>query len=128
MRTHIANTGAERRKARRFALDIPVLFRWMDDGQTACEGAGFCRDISTRGVFVIAFCALPPLASALELMVLLPPLNPQGPALRLCSTASVVRVERVGRATGLGIASAFGHFEDSEASSFPEEKFSIPCS
>lgn len=128
MRTHIANTGAEWRKARRFALDIPVLFRWMDDGQTACEGAGFCRDISTRGVFVIAFCALPPLASALELMVLLPPLDTQGHAMRLCSTGSVVRVERMGQATGLGIASAFGHFEDSEASSFPEEKVSIPCS
>jgi len=49
---HAANTGVERRKARRFVLEIPVLFRWMDDQQTACEGAGFCRDISTGGVFL----------------------------------------------------------------------------
>ena len=128
LQTQPAQIGAERRKARRFVLDIPALFCWVDDGQTAYEGAGFCRDISTGGVFVIAFCAVPPLSHALELMVLLPPLKPQGPALRLCSTGSVVRVERLGRATGLGIASAFGHFEDSEASSIPEEKFSISCS
>jgi|SRR5690348_1461513 len=125
---HTAKSGAERRKARRFVLEIPVLFRWMDDQQTAREGAGFCRDISTGGVFLIAFCAVPPLSHPLDLMVLLPPLNPRGPAMRLCSSGSVVRTEPVGQAIGLGVASNFGHFEDSEASSFPEEKVPIPCS
>jgi hypothetical protein len=100
----------------------------MDDRQTACEGAGFCRDISTGGLFVIAFHALPPVASAVELVVLLPPFNPQGPAVRLCSTGSVVRVEPVGEAMGLGIASTFGSLDDSEASSFPEKKVSFSCS
>ncbi|HKW66267.1 MAG TPA: PilZ domain-containing protein [Terriglobales bacterium] len=109
-------------------MEIPVLFRWMDDRQTACEGAGFCRDISTGGVFVIAFCAVPPLSHPLELMVLLPRLNPRAPAMRLCSSGSVVRVEPVGEATGLGIASAFGDFGDSKASSFPEDKISLPSS
>jgi PilZ domain len=125
--THIAKTGAERRRTRRFVLEIPVLFRWMDDRQTACEGAGFCRDISTGGVFVVASCAVPPLARSLELMVLLPPFNPQGPAMRLYSTGSVVRVEPVGEAMGLGIASTFGSFDDSEASSFPEKKTPSPA-
>ena len=125
---HAAKTGAERRKARRFVLEIPVLFRWTDDQQAACEGAGFCRDISTGGVFVIAFCAVPPLSHPLDLMVLLPPLNPRGPAMQLCSSGSVVRAEPVGQAIGLGIASNFGHFEDSKASSFPEEKISLPSS
>ncbi len=100
----------------------------MDDRQNACEGAGFCRDISINGVFVIAFCAVPPLARPLELMVLLPPFNPQGSVMRLCSTGSVVRVEPVGEATGLGIASAFGDFDNLEASSFREEKVSLSCS
>jgi hypothetical protein len=125
---HAANTGAERRKARRFVVEIPVLFRWIDDRQSACDGAGFCRDISTRGAFVIAFCAVPPLSQPVDLMVLLPRLHPRGPAMRLCSSGSVVRSEPVGQAIGLGIASNFGHFEDSEASSFPEEKIPIPCS
>lgn len=128
VQSHAARTGAERRKARRFVVEIPVLFRWKDDQQTACEGVGFCRDISTGGVFVIAFCAVPPLSHPLELMVLLPRLNPRGPVMRLCSSGSVVRSEPVGQAIGLGIASSFGHFEDSEASSFPEEKVPIPCS
>lgn len=127
MQRQIAKAVVERRNARRFVLEIPVLFRWMDDRQTACEGAGFCRDISTEGVFVIAFCAVPPLAHPLEVMVLLPPFNPQASAMRLCSTGSVVRVESVGQATGLGIATVFGHFEDSEASSFPEEKVPFPA-
>jgi hypothetical protein len=125
--THTAKTGAERRKARRFALEIPVLFRWMDDRHTACEGAGFSRDNSTRGVLVIA-CAAPALARSLELMVLLPPLNPTGPGMRLRSSGSVVRVEPLGEAIGLGIASVFSNMEDSEASSFPEEKVPFPCS
>lgn len=130
MQTHIAKPVAERRRAPRFVLEIPVLFRWLDDRQTACEGAGFCRDISIKGVFVIAFCAAPPLARPLELMVLLPPLNPKGSAMRLCSTGSVVRVEPAGEATGLGIASAFGDFDNSDhqASPFPQEKVSFPCS
>jgi PilZ domain len=124
----IANSGAERRKARRFVLEIPVLFRWLNDGQTAREGAGFCRDISTRGVFVIASSAAPALARSLELMVLLPPLNPTGPGMRLRCSGSVVRVEPLGEAIGLGIASVFSNMEDSEASSSPEEKVAFPCS
>jgi hypothetical protein len=126
--THTLETGAERRKARRFVLEIPVLFRWMDDGQRACEGAGFCRDISTSGVFVISCSAAPPLARKLDLVVLLPSLSPAGPAMQLCSTGSVVRVEPIGKGVGLGIASAFSGLKDSKASSFPEEKSSAPCS
>jgi hypothetical protein len=118
----------ERRKTRRFVLEIPALFRWMDDGQRPCEGAGFCRDISTSGVFVTTFSAAPPLARKLDLVVLLPPLSPAGSAMQLCSTGSVVRVEPIGKGVGLGIVSAFGDFGDSDrpASSFPEEK--VPCS
>jgi hypothetical protein len=115
---HVANTGGEHRKARRFVVEIPVLFRWIDDRQTACEGAGFCRDISTSGVFVITFSAIPPVCHPVDLMVLLPHLNAGGPAMRLCSNGSVVRVEAVGQAIGLGITSNFGHLENSEASSF----------
>ena len=123
-------TAAERRQARRFALEIPVLFRWVDNGQTACEGAGFCRDISTRGVFVVASAGAPPLGCKLDLMVLLPALNPRGPALRLHSTGSVVRVEHMGDEVGVGIFCRFGHFEDSDrlASSTLQENVPFPCS
>lgn len=113
----------ERRKARRFALEIPVVFRWGgDDGQSRCEGAGFCRDISTHGVFVIAFTVAPPVAGNLDLMVLLPPLNPSSPAMRLCANGMVVRVEPMEDRVGLGIASTFGDLDSSDMASSPVEK------
>lgn len=120
----------ERRKARRFTLEVPVVFRWAGDGQTACEGAGFCRDISINGLFVIAFSAVPPLGRKLDLMVLLPPLNPKAPALRLCSSGSVVRLEPSEEGVGVGIISAFGDFEnpDHPASSLSMVKAAFPCS
>jgi len=119
----------ERRRARRFALEIPVLLRWVDEGQTACESAGFCRDISTRGVFVIACSAVPFLSCQLDLVVLLPPFNPKAPAMRLCSSGSVVRVEPTEEGVGVGIASAFGDFENMDRpASISQEKAAIPCS
>jgi PilZ domain-containing protein len=120
---YTASAAAEQRKARRFALEAPVVFSWSD-GQTVCEGAGFSRDISTRGLFVIVCSAAPLLACQVELMVLLPPLSPGTPAMRLRSSGSVVRVKNLGKGTGLGITCAFGDFENSDppASSFSEEK------
>lgn len=119
----------DRRKARRFALEIPAVFRWRgDDGQSRCEGAGFCRDISTCGVFVITFTVTPPLAGKLELIVLLPPLNPSAPAMRLCANGTVVRVEPMEDRVGLGIASTFCDMDSSNMASSPvEEKPSISC-
>src|SRR5689334_3373869 len=58
VQAHAAKAGAERRKASRFVGESPVRFRWKEDQGTACEGAGFCPDISTRGVFGIASCAV----------------------------------------------------------------------
>ena len=127
---HAARREKERRRARRFALELPVVFRWVNDGQTACEATGVCRDISTSGVFVIAYSAAPALSCRLDLVVLLPPFNPRTPALRLHSSGSVVRVEAMGKRVGIGITSAFGDFENSDrpASSTSQEKAAIPCS
>lgn len=127
---HAARTETERRRARRFALELPVLFRWVNDGHTACEATGVCRDISTSGVFVIACSATPAVSCRLDLVVLLPPFNPRAPALRLCSSGSVIRVETMGEGAGVGIAGAFGDFENSDrpASSTSRGKVAIPCS
>ncbi len=121
----------ERRKARRFTLDIPAIFRWRgEDGRARCEGTGFCRDISTSGVFVIALSIAPPVDCKLELMVLLPPLNPRVPAMRLSGTGTVVRVERIEDRVGLGIASSFCDIESSErhTSLRPGKETAVPCS
>ena len=121
----------ERRKARRFALEIPAVFRWGgDDGQATCQGAGFCRDISVSGVFVIAFSVAPPVARKLDLMVLLPPFNPRAPAIRLCAIGTVVRVERMEDRVGLGIAGTFGDLDDLDRplSSLSEGETAVGCS
>jgi hypothetical protein len=113
----------DRRQARRFALDVPVVFRWSTEGQTACEGAGFSRDISTTGVFVITLSAAPPLFCKLDIMVLLPSLDAKAAGLRLRSQGIVVRVVPVRGGVGMGIASSFGEFDRSDLSacSLPDE-------
>lgn len=104
----------ERRRARRFTLGIPVIFHWIDERQLPCVGAGFSRDISIHGLFVVTASAAPPLANQVDLTVLLPALAANGPGLHLQAKGSVVRVHRTGEGLGVGIASALGDFEDSE--------------
>lgn len=119
----------ERRRARRFALRIPIVFEWRDERQMPCGGAGFSRDISIRGLFVCIPSAAPPLASQLDLTVLLPSLDPLGPGLRLRANGSVVRVQLTPEGVGVGIASALGDFGDSDhpALSLSENTAAAPC-
>jgi hypothetical protein len=115
----------ERRRARRFTLGIPVIFHWVDERQMPCGGAGFSRDISIHGLFVFTPAAAPPLASQVELTVLLPSLAANGPGLHLHAKGSVVRLYRTGEGPGVGIASALGDFEDCTALSLRENKAEI---
>jgi len=49
--------------------------------------------------------------------------------MRLCSSGSVVRVEPTEEGVGVGIASAFGDFENMDRpASISQEKAAIPCS
>ena len=114
----------DRRRTRRFELRIPAILQWVDEQRSTRESLGFCRDISTSGLFVIVLSAFPALASRLDVVVFLPPLNSNIPAMQLRATGSVVRVEGMSEGVGVGIASRFGDFADSErpACSLPEEK------
>ncbi len=67
---------------------------------------------------MIAFSITPPVDCELDLMVLLPPLTPRMPAMRLCAKGTVVRVERKDDRVGLGIAGSFGNLESSERAAF----------
>ncbi len=81
----------ERRKAVRFLLRVPVIFRWSDDQANPYEGTGFARDISTAGIFVMTeFC--PPFGVAIDIEALLPPLQGSGQSLRLSGQGIVLRV------------------------------------
>lgn len=120
----------ERRRARRFTLGIPVIFEWKDERQVQCGGAGFSRDISIHGLFVLTASEAPPLATRLELTVLLPSLDQKGPGLRLRASGNIVRVQPTGEGLGLGIASALGDFCDSDhaALSLIENTPALSCS
>lgn len=120
----------ERRRARRFSLRIPVTFEWRDEQNMPCAGAGFSRDISISGLFVCIPSASPPLASQLDLTVLLPSLDPMGPGMRLRASGSIVRVQLTWEGAGLGIASTLGDPADPEHAtlSWSENGTAIPCS
>ncbi len=81
----------ERRKAARFLLRVPVIFKWNDERGQSHEGTGFSRDVSTSGIFVMTDIRTP-FGVAIELDVLLPPLQDSGTSLRLSAAGIVLRV------------------------------------
>jgi hypothetical protein len=65
---------AERRRAVRFRLEVPVIVEWTDPLGEKKEDLGRIRDISILGAFVV--CQVPlPAHDAVSLEVYLPPLE-----------------------------------------------------
>ena len=82
----------EQRKAIRYPVHAPVLFRWTDAEGVGLQGGGFSRDISTGGLFVCCD-RLPPVKTVLHLEVLLSLVEAPSPGLWLRGQGEVVRVE-----------------------------------
>jgi PilZ domain len=81
----------DRRTAVRYQLRAPVVFNSVDD-QTAPPEAGYVRDISTEGVFVL--CPDPrSVGEAMKIEILLPPFGTYDAKLVARYTSLVVRVE-----------------------------------
>lgn len=113
-------SAMDRRQARRFEMCAPVIFTWTDGEGKPREGAGFSRNISTRGVFVVAHAAVPALCASMELQVILPSLSSRSQDMELMAQGIVARVEKLAEGTGLGVASSFGMVEEPETSNaFP---------
>lgn len=81
----------DRREDPRFNLNVPVRFMWKNAGADEQSGMGRTRDISFRGVFVVAD-ACPPAGSAIRMKVLLPS-SAGGSDLVMRTRATVLRVE-----------------------------------
>jgi len=64
----------ERRKAIRYGLRMPVVFRWKGSGRVRLQGEGFTRDISAGGVFIVTSACLPPNA-VVDMEILFPAAN-----------------------------------------------------
>jgi hypothetical protein len=88
-------TAAERRKAVRYHVHAPVIFKSVGEDQIATHGAGFVQDISTESVFVLC-PRLPAVGDFIEIEILLPRFWTSNANLVLRSSGLVVRVENKG--------------------------------
>jgi hypothetical protein len=79
------------RSAVRFPIKASVVFTWQGAGGPL-RGEGVTRDISRTGVYVHTPTS-PPLAVAVQMEILLPPIEPQGKAMKVLSEGPVIRVE-----------------------------------
>lgn len=82
----------ERRRAVRYKLCLPLLFKWTDESGTLMQEAAFTRDISIGGLFVTCI-ECPPIGAILSLEIMLPPNSEvRSHGLRLDATVQVVRI------------------------------------
>lgn len=82
----------ELRSAARFPIRASVVFTWQGAGGPL-RGEGVTRDISRTGVYVHTPTS-PPLAVAVQMEIFLPPIEPQGKAMKVLSEGPVIRVEQ----------------------------------
>lgn len=83
----------ESRRCKRYQLQLPVLFSWLDE--THRQSAGFTRDIGTEGAFVFAR-SCPPLGAYVKIEIVLPlsrAAESCGRAVRLRCIGKVIRIE-----------------------------------
>ena len=89
----------ERRRSKRFAMELPVMVKPQDAGEQKCA----TRDISAGGVFF--FCDLRIVqGSPIELVVMLPPEVTGGEKQWVCCHGRVVRVEEDSAGGQRGVA------------------------
>lgn len=86
------NSPRGRRNSIRYPLEAPVVFRWKDEGGVYQLGEGQSRDVSERGVFVIA-ANCPPTRADVELTIDFAALPTVMRAMQMEVEGRVVRVE-----------------------------------
>ena len=101
----------DRRVARRFILSVPVLFRWTAD-ELERQSAGFTRDVSTHGAYIVCDDKCPTMGTAVALELLLPLQDAQNVGLKLKSLGEVVRLECGGEQDGFAVMAEFVKISD----------------
>lgn len=100
------NIRAERRRHTRYPLQIRTAFAWRDNGKKRYCEAGFTRDISVNGLFVLSSLTLPP-GTDISLEVSLPAVEPGTPGLRLTFDGVVIRNVESTEGPGFAVAGDF---------------------
>ena len=80
----------EQRKIVRYRLDLPVAYMWRELSGECVHGAGFTRDISASGMFVVA-ADCPPSAAQVWCEVMLPASYSRDSVRRLRAAGPVAR-------------------------------------
>ena len=80
------------RKATRYPLSCPALYRWASSEGLPQNGTGITRDVGVGGVFVQGDRS-PPVGAQIELNIALPNCEDTGFGMRLRGVGSVLRVE-----------------------------------
>src|SRR5216684_985986 len=85
-------TPRQPRKAIRFPLEAPIVFRWADSGIEK-QGEGRTHDISETGAFVLSRMC-PPVGAEIGFSIFLPLLPDFEPKTRVEAVGRVLRVEQ----------------------------------
>jgi hypothetical protein len=81
------------RRAVRYPLHLPVIFRWTGDCQDSEQGAGFSRDVGTGGAYILSEPgSCPPLNTPVSLQMFLPSLEGTTRGIRVEVEGVVTRV------------------------------------
>lgn len=91
------------RAAVRYALEARVVFSWTDEQGVSQKGVGWTRDISPKGVYVVA-SGCPPRSADVALTVELPVSGRQSRALSLETQGRVLRVDHRREGSGSGFS------------------------
>jgi hypothetical protein len=81
----------ELRSAVRYPITASVVFSWQGP-LGPLQGEGVTRDISKVGVYIHT-PTTPPFAVAVQMEISLPPIEPEGTAVKVLSEGRVIRVE-----------------------------------
>lgn len=97
----MAQAQPEKRSTRRFALELPISVRFLNDGKY--ERTGRTRDVSSRGVYMRLDAEISTGAS-IEFVMTLPPEVTLASAIRVRCRGRVLRVEKSGHEQGVAVA------------------------
>jgi len=82
----------ERRKHKRYRLEVPVIFSWRDARHARHKGIGLTRVVSTHGACILT-ATPPPLKAKIELKVFFPRVGAAAVPMRFHGEGKVIRVE-----------------------------------
>src|SRR5471032_724744 len=99
----VTSRVSERRTALRYPLRLPVVFSWQDEQGKIQGSEGYCRDLGSRGVYVLTQL-VPPLGAAVEMNVFLPRPEHSSRPSEIQAIGRVVRSDQSQAEAGCGFA------------------------